>query len=173
MDLFDQAAIFRFHQNLTNEFGKGTTGALGWKLREGQQARFEMLSRIGDLNHHSVLDAGCGHGDLREFLGTKYHGLRYYGVEQIPSILQEAIDRYDHLPETYFYEGDFSAAELPAVDYVLACGALSYRNSDPLFALKTIQKLFNTARIGLGFNMLARIEPAGLLEAYHPVYITE
>ena len=174
MNLLDKAAIFRFHNNLINEFGKGTTGALGWKLPEGQQARFNILSRIGNLNRHSVLDAGCGHGDLREYLGNIYPELRYYGVEQIPAILKEAVDRYSHLPETYFFEGDFSSAELPAVDYVLACGALSYRNSDNLFVLKTIEKLFNVCRIGFGFNLLRKIEPAeGLLEAYNPVYILE
>ncbi len=174
MELLDKAVIFRFHNQLINEFGKGTTGALGWKRPEGQLARFKVLSGIGDLDHHSVLDAGCGHGDLREYLGAIYPHLRYHGVEQIPAILQEAIDRYSHLPGTFFYEGDFSASELPMVDYILACGSLSYRNSDPLFVLKTIQKLFSNCRLGLGFNLLRRIEPPqGLLEAFNPVFIME
>jgi SAM-dependent methyltransferase len=174
MDLLDQAAIFRFHNKLANEYGRGTTGALGWKHPDGQQVRYKILSDIADLDNHSVLDAGCGHGDLREYLGNLYPRLRYYGVEQIPFLLQEAIERYSHLPDTYFFEGDFSASELPMVDYILGCGSLSYRNSDPLFVLKTIQKLFSNCRLGLGFNLLGKIEPPdGLLEVYNPVYILE
>ena len=37
-----------------------------------------------------------------------------------------------------------------------------------------IEKLFNNSRIGFGFNLLRKIDPAeGLLEAHNPVYITE
>lgn len=174
MDLLDQANIFRFHNNLISRFGSGTIEALGWNEPAGQQARFKVLSGIGQLDNYSVLDAGCGYGDLYECLIELYPQLRYYGVEQIPGILKEALDRYSHLPNTYFFEGDFSAADLPMVDYVIASGSLNYRNSDNLFVLKTIEKLFNTSRIGFGFNLLRTIEPPdGFLEAYNPVYITE
>jgi len=174
MELLDKANIFRFHNDLISRFGVGNTAALGWNEPAGQQVRFNILSGIGKFHNHSVLDAGCGHGDLYEYLVKLYPKLRYYGVEQIPHILQQAIDRYSHLPNTYFFEGDFSAADLPLVDYVIASGSLSYRNSDKLFVLKTIEKLFKTCRIGLGFNLLRTIEPAdGFLEAYNPVYITE
>src|SRR6188768_2747943 len=105
MNLTDKAVIFRFHHQLISESGKGSIGALGWKRPESQQARFEVLSGIANLNHHSVLDAGCGHGDLRAYLGRFYPQVRYYGVEQIPAILEEAVERYGHLPETVFYEG--------------------------------------------------------------------
>jgi SAM-dependent methyltransferase len=174
MELLDKANIFRFHNDLISRFGAGTTAALGWNEPAGQQIRYKILSGIGQLDHHSVLDAGCGHGDMYEYLIELYPQLRYYGVEQIPHILKEALDRYSHLPNTYYFEGDFSAADLPMVDYVIACGSLNYRNSDKLFVLKTIEKLFDSSRIGLGFNLLQKIDPPdGFLEAYNPVYITE
>lgn len=174
MNLLDKAAIFRFHKNLATEFGTGTTGALGWKSPEGQESRFKVLSGIGPLDHCSVLDAGCGHGDLREYLGDIYPGIRYFGVEQIPGILNEALERFSHLPETYFFEGDFSVAELPVTDYIIACGALSYSNSDHLFVYRMIEKLFNNCRIGFGFNLLSEIEPPdGLLMSYNPGFILD
>ena len=174
MNLLDTAQIFRFHKELIKEYGEGTKEALGWKSSEGQRIRFEILLGIGDLNNCSVLDAGCGYGDLREPLNGTYPKARYFGIEQIPSILQVAIDRYSHFPETVFFEGDFSSAELPAVDYILASGSLSYRNSDGFFIVKMIEKLFNSCRIGFGFNLSGSIEPQdGLLIAYKPAFIQE
>lgn len=173
MNLLDQANIFRFHDGLIKEFGVASNAALGWNKQAGQEARFKILSGIGMLNSHSVLDAGCGHADLYAYLVKLYPQLKYYGVEQIPGILQIAVERYIHLPEVNLFEGDFTLEGLPVVDYTLACGSLNYRNSDDLFVLKTIEKLFNNSRIGFGFNLLRTIEPAdGFLVAYDPSYIT-
>lgn len=139
---------------------------------EGQQARFRILSGIADLNSYSVLDAGCGHGDLREFLGRLYPDVKYYGVDQIPAILSVAVSRYGHLANTWFYQGDFSTSSLPEVDYILACGALSYRNSDSQFVLKMIKKLFFGCRLGFAFNLLSKTDfDDGLLTAYSADYI--
>lgn len=174
MNLLDQANIFRFHQQLIKEFGISSNAALGWNEPAGQLARFKILSGIGMLNGHSVLDAGCGHADLFAYLIKLYPQLRYYGVEQIPGILQVAMERYIHLPEVNFFEGDFTTGGLPPVDYTIACGSLNYRNSDELFVLNTIEKLFRNSRIGLGFNLLRTIEPAhGFLIAYDPSYIMD
>lgn len=174
MNLLDKAGIFLFHKQLINEFGAGTTESLGWNERAGQQARFNVLSGIGDLTGRSVLDAGCGHADLFEYLIELYPQLEYYGVEQVPAILQVAINRHSEHPFAHFFEGDFSAAELPMADYVIACGSLNYRNSDDRYVFKMIEKLFNNSRVGFGFNLLQVIEPAHpFLSAYHPVHIME
>lgn len=174
MNLIDKANIFRFHNDLISQFGIGSHAALGWNETAGQQARFKVLSSIASLNGHSILDAGCGHGDLCQYLFGLYPELRYYGVEQVPAILNEALDRYSHLPNTFFFEGDFSASDLPKVDYVIASGSLNYRNSDNLYVLKMIEKLFKNSRLGLGFNLLHKVEPPnGIIEAYNPVFITE
>ena len=169
MNLLDTAAIFRFHQYLVDEHGKGSNAALGWKCPEGQKARFKILSGLGYMNDCSLMDVGCGYGDLRNYLAEIYPRLRYIGIEQIPAILNVAIDRHNHLTDTLFFEGDFSAAALPAVDYIIACGALSYRNSDPMYVFKMIEKLFNTCREGFGFNLLGKTTaPNGIIASYNP-----
>ncbi len=174
MNLLDTAAIFRFHQYLVDEHGTGTNAALGWKSPEAQVARFKILSGLGDMNDCSLMDMGCGYGDLRNYLADIYPRLRYFGIEQIPAILNVAIERYSQLPETLFFEGDFSAAELPSVDYIIACGALSYRNSDPLYVFKMIEKLFNNCRRGFGFNLLGKTsDPDGIIASYNSAFILD
>lgn len=174
MYLLDRAAIFRYHQYLVERHGDGSYSALGWKSAEAQAARFKILSQIADLNDHTVMDVGCGYGDLRNYLAKIYPRLRYLGIEQIPAILNIAINRYGELPETLFFEGDFSAAELPAVDYIIACGALSYRNSDPMYIFKMIEKLFNNCRKGFGFNLMGKTtDPDGIITSYNPDLIKD
>lgn len=173
MDLLTTAAIFRFHKELIKIHGNDSAVSLGWDDEAGQQARFKVLSEIGNLNHHSVLDVGCGHGDLRPFLGKIYPNLRYFGVEQIPELLDTAEKKYASFPETIFFQGNFAQADLPSTDYILASGSLNYRNHDPLYVLRTIEKLFNNCRIGLGFNLLSSAEPEGIIVAYKPDFILE
>ncbi|HCL06398.1 MAG TPA: hypothetical protein DHW64_10735 [Chitinophagaceae bacterium] len=174
MSLLDTAGIFRFHKEQIKLYGKGTAEALGWENHEGQVQRFDVLSNIGDLNHRTVLDAGCGYGDLRGYLQEKYPHVRYFGVEQIPELLDIAAERYASFPETLFFQGDFAGSELPVTDYILLSGSLNYINSDPLFVLKIIEKLFNNCRIAFGFNLLSYADPAqGLIVSYKPGFIRE
>ena len=172
MILTDAAAIFRFHKEQVKVFGKGSTEALGWTSADAQLQRFEVLSAIADLDLQIVLDAGCGHGDLGAYLHTKYPSLTYIGIEQIPELLDNAIEQYAHIPETIFMQGDFTSATLPEADYILACGSLNYRSSDPEFIFKTIEKLFKDCKKGLGFNLLSMLhDPHPLIVAYNPALI--
>ena len=41
-----------------------TAEAVGWNNREKQELRFRVLCEIASLNGRSVLDVGCGLGDL-------------------------------------------------------------------------------------------------------------
>ncbi len=172
MEFVDRSMIYRFHRERIEMFGEGTSAALGWKEEQSQASRFEVLSQIGDMNGLSVLDAGCGHGDLRGFLAGKYPDLRYAGIDQMEEFLDVATERYGDFPNTTFYLGDCWTAELPNMDYVLACGLLAYRNSKPDFVYRMIDKLFISCRLGLGFNLLKNVhDPEGILVNYDPMEI--
>lgn len=157
-----------YHDMRVKEFGEGTVEALGWLDKTSQLSRFSMLAGIGDMNNYSVLDVGCGHGDLRAYLGTQYPLLNYSGIDQAGAFLAIASERYQ-LPNTTFFLGDFFTAELPHADYVLLSGSLNYKSSDPDFIYKMISKLFNACEIACGFNLLSKInDPGGILMAYDP-----
>lgn len=173
MNLPDTVAVQKYHRDRILKYGIGSSGALGWIASEAQIARFKIITDLlGDLSGKSILDAGCGYGDLRGYLGNKFPGLRYAGIEQINDFLDIAIEKYGHYPETAFYFGDFILADLPVMDYVVACGSLNYKNSDPTFIFKAITKLFDNCRLGLVFNLLRKIESEeGILVAYDPEII--
>lgn len=137
----------------------GDSRALGWNDKEDQFLRFEILAGIArDLNNRSVLDAGSGYADLYGFLKIKYPHCRYFGIEQIPEFVSKAIDTFINDQVPVFLQGNFSTAELPNVDYILASGSLNYVNTNPLFLFQTIQKMFAGARLGFGFNLLSKVQ---------------
>src|SRR5476651_2597637 len=115
MNIVDKAIMNNYHEMRVKDFGAGTPEALGWLDKTSQSLRFFMLADIGDMNNRSVLDVGCGYGDLRGFLGTQYPFLHYTGIDQSESFLTLAAQRYN-LPNTTFLLGDFVNTDLPPAD---------------------------------------------------------
>jgi len=171
--LDDSAAIFSYHRGMLSAHGADSSLALGWLDTYSQIVRFEALAGIADLNRHSILDAGCGYGDLLPFLNQRFTGISYTGIEQIPELLDEAVRRNVNHPSGQFIAGNFAVMALPQADYVFASGSLNYRSADAEFIYKIIEKLYKACRFGLAFNLLCRITDVGLLVAYNPADIID
>ena len=154
MKLLEKAAIIHYHRYRIAEYREGTVKALGWRGAESQLKRFEVLASVGDLNGASILDVGCGYGDLKAYLDQRFSGFTYIGIDQMPEFIDEAKTTYQDAANTFFYQSDFSAVEFPRVDYVVASGALGYRCADPRFYTEMICKMYGAAKIALAFNML-------------------
>lgn len=166
--LTDSAAIFNYHRDMIKSYGYESSLALGWKDVASQQIRFKTLAGIADLSGRSVLDAGCGYGDLLPYFSVLYNDITYIGIEQIPELLKEAIIRHGSRPAATFIHGNFITDLLPTADYVFASGSLNYQSADPDFIFKTIDKLYAVCGYGFAFNLLSSIVPNGLLVAYNP-----
>lgn len=167
-NISDTAAIFSYHRRAMSIHGKESNRALGWREPESQLIRFKELVDLADLNNCTVLDAGCGHGDLSIYLQRIYPAMKYIGVEQIPELLEVAIERFKGMDNIVFQKADFMRSELPCADYIMACGSLNYYNHDREFIFKAIKTLFNSSKCGLAFNLLSRVMGLGLLVAYDP-----
>ncbi|WDF53802.1 class I SAM-dependent methyltransferase [Mucilaginibacter sp. KACC 22063] len=167
----DTASIFRYHRDMIEKHGTGNTSTLGWKAPENQKDRFKILATVADLNNHSVLDAGCGHGDLCEYLHKLYPDVKYMGMEQIPELLDVAVKRYNDWPETTFMQGNFLSPAMPFTDYIIVCGSLNYHHSDPEYIYKAISKLYDNCRYALAFNLLSNIAENGLIMSYNKAHI--
>jgi SAM-dependent methyltransferase len=164
----DSSGVFKYHRDMLSRYGRGSSLALGWRDRHSQLVRFDVLAKIGDLDGKSVLDVGCGHGDLLTFLLERYLDLgSYCGVDFIPEMIEEAKGRFEG-PAVSFWPVSFMSATLPVYDYVLASGSLNYAGNDPDYIYKAINRLFKLARVGLGFNLLRSVAYEGVLTAYDP-----
>ncbi|PTN11640.1 class I SAM-dependent methyltransferase [Nitrosomonas aestuarii] len=154
MDLIEKATVMHYHRYRIGRYRHGTVESLGWRNAESQQIRYAVLARVGNLNGASILDVGCGYGDLKAYLDLHYTDYDYIGIDQQPEFIAEAKARYNGFLCTAFYQTDFSTARLPHVDYVFASGVLNYRCNKEQFYADMICKLYHSARVALAFNML-------------------
>ena len=155
MNLTEKATILHYHRSRMNE-NPGTFTALGYRSGESQTKRFEALTSSFDLNGSSILDLGCGHGDLKGFLDARFHGFGYIGIDMVAEFVLQARTNYGNRPSCYFCVADAETAQLPGADYVFASGILGYRASDPGHYFSMIEKMYGTAEKALAFNMLDR-----------------
>jgi SAM-dependent methyltransferase len=156
MKLKEKAAILHYHRHRQKQFQGETPEALGWKNDASQQVRYRILAKIGDLNGCSILEPGCGYGDMLAFLDRRYEGIAYTGFDLVPEFLEAAARRYARRGNCRFFLADFFKNPLPRADYVLASGALGYRTREPDYYTRCIARFFEAADMGLGFNLLDR-----------------
>ena len=158
MDFLSRAHIIKYHKDCIKTFGLESNEALGWKNRENQTIRFKNILEIGDLNGTTVLDVGCGTGDLFDYMNQQSITCNYTGIDQVKEFIELAGKKYRTHPNASFLLGDFWSVDVHRYDYVLASGALSYRNSDPEFIYKMIFRLYSLSEIAFGFNLMESTE---------------
>lgn len=154
MNLIERATVIHYHRHRIAAYGEDQVRALGWRAEESQRKRFEVIAGAVDFNHRSVLDLGCGCGDLKTFLDGRFDGVAYLGIDQMPEFIERARRRHAASDSAAFYLGDFSSMAWPQADVVVACGALGYRSADKDFHLRMIRKMVDAARLAVVFNVL-------------------
>jgi ubiquinone/menaquinone biosynthesis C-methylase UbiE len=149
------AYAIREYGRLASTYGNDLR-AVDWGSRKSQTRRFEILATVGNLTGASILDVGCGLGDLYPWLKRRVRPLRYVGIDVTPEMIRLAQSRF---PNTDFRVGDAAAllrAGRTRFDYVLASGIFSKQRERPLQAMKnTIRSMYRLARKGIAFNSLS------------------
>ena len=128
--------------------------ALYWSNKEMQELRFRVLTEIGIKTGDSVLDVGCGFGDLSDYFRRHKIEVDYTGVDLSPDLIQKGQAIY---PEAKLFSGDiFDLNPEPAsFDYVILSGALNEAmNDDGEYAQSVIKQMYQTCRKAVAFNLL-------------------
>lgn len=101
---------------------------LGWGEHGRQEVRFRHLLEIGGGPGASILDVGCGFGDLFGFLREQGWSGDYLGVDLVPELVEEAKSRY---PGAVFAACDFESHSFDRhYDLVVASGIFNFRLLD-------------------------------------------
>lgn len=126
MDSADIASYVTRYEERLRRFGYSPM-TLGWGKSGRQAIRFSVLAEaaLSDPGM-SVLDVGCGFGDLYDFLAANGWRGDYTGVDIVPGLLEVARERH---PALAFHELDASVSlgTLPAHDLVVCSGGLNAR----------------------------------------------
>lgn len=151
MDLFEKANIITYHRQRpgADDFYK-----LGYRSTDSQILRFQGLLHWGNFSDSTILDLGCGYGDLKLFLDQHAQNFTYLGLDFIKEFIVRAQERYGNLANTHFLQSDFLNAGLPEVDIIVASGSLNYRSTNPYHPWECINRMWEAANKGIAFNLL-------------------
>lgn len=123
-----------------------------------QALYFEILTAMGLPPEATVLDVGCGYGDLYAYLAARGHTGRYIGLDIVPHMIEEARRRF---PQAEFVVGDIVSADLEPCDYALASGPFDYRTPNSPTRWRTaLARMFALARCGIAWNGIT-VTPEG------------
>ncbi|WP_420349345.1 class I SAM-dependent methyltransferase [Pelagibius sp.] len=130
--------------------------ALNWGSKAGQENRFRVLSEIGLSAGDSILDVGCGLGDLYDYLKRRGIAVSYTGLDITPDMVAEARQRF---PAAEFRQGSLLGTldpPLQRVDYVVASGIFYLRRERPFEHLQaSVRRMFELCSKGIAFNCLS------------------
>lgn len=131
-----------------------TVRALDWGSEASQVKRFEIISKFIEDTSFSLLDVGCGFGQLADYLQMEGRSVEYVGVDLTTETIALARKRR---PDLDFRVGSIiNNRKIGKYDYVVASGIFYKLGSDayPLMG-KLINSMFAIVRKKLIFNSLS------------------
>jgi ubiquinone/menaquinone biosynthesis C-methylase UbiE len=131
---------------------------VGWGKRDDQNLRFEILLRNLDVRGKTILDVGCGLGDLVPYLASRFgDNFKYIGIDVARRLVEDARRQFEVPDRIEFVHGDIFSIELPSVDISLLSGALSLRvEGIEEYAERTLSEMCRISRYATTLNFLSK-----------------
>lgn len=126
--------------------------SLFWATKKAAEQRYKQLVADLDFEGKTVLDVGCGFGNIIPFISKKAKNFSYTGVDAVPEFIKAAQKKY---PKHRFLQRDYFNHPLrEKFDVVISSGALNSNFKNPYhFRKKAIKTMFDHAREKMAFNM--------------------
>lgn len=156
MGLFNSREIREDYSNSLAQYGPGPKALLWWDYRS-MAIRFRELVRDVPVDGKTILDAGCGMGDLLPYLYAKAPNFNYLGVDKTSDFIEIAKKRYEG---HNFKVGDPFKKKVGTFDVVLSSGVMNGNYDGWLERRKQmISALFEQTGEVLAFNMAGGLKP--------------
>lgn len=137
--------------------------SLGWN-KGRQTVRFTVLSEIGELQNSSLLDVGCGFGDLYGYLQKTGVNVRYTGCDINPDLITIAKQKYS--------DANFIVSDIKDVrgifDWVVALGVFEFKHPRMISLVRrTLNSMFDIARRGVAADFMSSYVDYKGKEGFH------
>ncbi len=150
--------IKNLYQSLFEKFGVSPEAV---KARDAKQQylRFKHLIDLAEINQEdSVLDIGCGSGELLTYLRKNNFNGQYCGIDFIPSFVDHANRVFESDDKAKFINKNIISDKFnEKFDWVILSGVFNDRRDDSeTFFYNTIKKMYETCTKGIVFNSLSK-----------------
>jgi len=139
-----------FYRHALARYGENAEG-VHWHSTEFQQLRFRVLRDLlpADLTALTLVDVGCGLGDLHGFLAAAGElPRRYIGIDPVEPMVRVARARTG----CRILQADALRDPLPEADWYLCSGAMNLLTPDETGCF--IERCLAASRAGFAFNLL-------------------
>jgi SAM-dependent methyltransferase len=140
---------------------------LGW-TKGRHNLRYEILLAGWPAETRSVLDVGCGFGDLAQYCRSSGRGdWRYTGIDIVPALIEEGRTRY---PDTDLRLHDMDTEGLPdGYDVIVASGVFSFRLKDNMaFVERAFERFAKSAKVGFAANFMSPVADIRYETLFYP-----
>lgn len=168
MSKLDIEKVKKFYNERHNEFGDDIK-SVGWGSKESQELRFDILFRNIDVSGRTILDIGCGFGDLYHYLILRgFKEFHYIGLDISENLIESASKKYNS-SNTEFFCGTIDEFKCErAIDYSVLSGALSFKVDDNIsLAQSTLSRMFEMSKIACAANFLTDYADYSLEKNFH------
>lgn len=132
---------------------------------EHQRLRFSLLTEIMKSEGCSILDLGCGFGDLYGFLNERGIKVDYIGYDINPKLIERARKKY---PAGRFECKDIQKGDFPVFDYILSTSSFNNRYENNYeFVADIIRRCFRHALKGVAIDFLTSYVDYSSSEAFY------
>jgi len=160
----DKQGQTAYYEDLLAKYGPNYR-ALDWNSPESQKLRYQIFKELfiyGKKSANlSVLDVGCGFGDLYGFFKVegllKRNKIKYTGFDISAKLLEAAKKKY---PEAQFELKDIlEERSLPGFDYIFCSGIFNIRTTETEEHMEwvktTLLRMYDLANFGVAVNFLS------------------
>lgn len=122
----------------------------------GQFKRFEILTAALPKTA-SIIDLGCGLGDMLTYLRKNHYTGNFLGLDFMPEFISTAEQRFTNDEQAKFQEFDILNEDIPeGYEYILLSGVFNNNIEDiESFMQTTLIKMFKACGKGMAFNSLS------------------
>jgi trans-aconitate methyltransferase len=157
MNLLNYEHLTEDYDKSLEQFGPGPKALLWWDYRS-MAVRFRELANNVPVEGKTIMDAGCGLGDLLPYLYAKSMNFKYTGYDKKPEFIEEAKRRYEGHD---FKVGDPLNHRLGLYDVVICSGVMNGNVKNWMKQRqKMIANLFDQTGEVLAFNMAGGHKPS-------------
>ena len=130
---------------------------VGWGSESSQRLRFEVLLRGLEPKGKTILDIGCGLGNIIPFLEECTGGdFSYIGIDVAEKLIDDARSSYGEVRKC-FYVGDIFSVMVPSVDISVLSGALSLKvHGIEKYAQQTMARMYELSHEAACLNFLTK-----------------
>ncbi len=151
----DQKPVVDFFTEGCNQAGDNGWAAARFSSQQEQLATFHRLCSLQGLARASVLDVGCGQGDMYKFLVDAGFKGKYLGIDITPAMIEKAKAKN---PTGEFLQADvFNLPDIGKFDYVIAAGCFNvkFTENQKEFTFKAVKTLFDISNIAVNMSLLS------------------